>query len=179
MRENPGTQSRKTAGTGLRVRLKVAVGVGAVLTAAMVASPFAAAAVPHGAMAASHSARVGSSRDAPGLPAGFRQPSGNQGAARRRQGTGSALASLGRPADGAARRRQGTGSALAPLGRPDMPWSSSRHRFRSGLTGAGRRATRRRQDTGPRCGPTGEAPMVPLAVARRPHVLASLGRADL
>jgi hypothetical protein len=63
MREDPEVQSRKTAVTGFRVRLKVAVGAGAVLVASMVASPFAAAAVPHGAMTASHSARVGSSRN--------------------------------------------------------------------------------------------------------------------
>jgi hypothetical protein len=63
MREDPEVQSRKTAVTGFRVRLKVAVGAGAVLVASMVASPFAVAAVPHGAMTASHSARVGSSRN--------------------------------------------------------------------------------------------------------------------
>ena len=63
MRENPGMQSRKTAGRGFKVRLKVAVGLGAVLVASTVASPFAAASVPHGAVAASHFARVGSSRD--------------------------------------------------------------------------------------------------------------------
>jgi hypothetical protein len=57
-------QSRKTAGRGFKVRLKVAVGLGAVLVASTVASPFAAASVPHGAVAASHFARVGSSRDA-------------------------------------------------------------------------------------------------------------------
>jgi len=63
MREDPEVQSRNAAVTGFRVRLKVAVGAGAVLVASMVASPFAAAAVPHGAMTASHSARVGSSRN--------------------------------------------------------------------------------------------------------------------
>ena len=64
MRENPEMQSSQTAGTGFRVRLKVAVGVGAVLVTSIVASSFAAAAVPRGAMAASHPARVGSSRNA-------------------------------------------------------------------------------------------------------------------
>ena len=62
MREDPGMQPRETVSTGFRIRLQVAVGVGAVLVASMVASPFAAAAVSHGASAASHSARVGSSR---------------------------------------------------------------------------------------------------------------------
>ncbi len=56
-------QSGKTAGRGFKVRLKVAVGLGAVLVGSMVASPFAAASVSHGAVAASHFARVGSSRD--------------------------------------------------------------------------------------------------------------------
>jgi hypothetical protein len=65
MREDLKGQSRRTGVTGFRVRLKVAVGVGAVLVAAMVASPFAAAAVPHGAMSASHSARVGTSQIVP------------------------------------------------------------------------------------------------------------------
>jgi hypothetical protein len=60
MRENPGTQLRRT---GLKVRLKVAVGLGAVVAASMVAAPVASAAVPHSAAAASHSARVGSSRE--------------------------------------------------------------------------------------------------------------------
>jgi len=55
-------QSRKAAGTRFKARLKVAVGVAAVLVASMVISPFAAAVVPKGAMAASHSARVGSAR---------------------------------------------------------------------------------------------------------------------
>ena len=62
MREGPEMQSRKTAGTRFEVRLKVAAGVAAVLVASMAISPFAAAAVPKGAMAASHSARVGSAR---------------------------------------------------------------------------------------------------------------------
>ena len=56
-------QSRRTVRTGFKIRLQVAVGIGAVLVAAMVGSPFAAAAVSHGAIAASHSARVGSSRN--------------------------------------------------------------------------------------------------------------------
>ncbi len=55
-------QSNKSAGTRFNVRLKVAVGVAAVLVASMVISPFAAAASPKGAMAASRSARVGSAR---------------------------------------------------------------------------------------------------------------------
>jgi hypothetical protein len=59
MRGNRVVKSRRTAQTRFKVRLKVAIGVGAVL----VASPFAAAAVPHGSMVASHSARVGSSRN--------------------------------------------------------------------------------------------------------------------
>ena len=41
--------------------MKVAVGVGAILVASVVASPFAAAAVPHHAIVAPHSARVGTS----------------------------------------------------------------------------------------------------------------------
>jgi len=62
MRDNPELQASKTAETGFKIRLKVAVGLGAVLVASMVAAPFAAAAVPHTAMAASHSARAGSAR---------------------------------------------------------------------------------------------------------------------
>jgi hypothetical protein len=41
--------------------MKVAVGVGAILVASVVASPFAAAAVPHHAIVAPRSARVGTS----------------------------------------------------------------------------------------------------------------------
>jgi len=63
MRENPETQVRRT---GFKVRLKVAVALGAVLVASMVAAPLASAAVPRGAVAASHFARGGSSRDVPG-----------------------------------------------------------------------------------------------------------------
>ena len=62
MLKDSGMQSRRTAETGFKFRLKVAVGLGAVLVASMVGAPFAAAAVPHGAMAASHSARAGSAR---------------------------------------------------------------------------------------------------------------------
>jgi len=60
MRENPETQLRRT---GFRVRLKVAVALGAVLAASVVAAPLASATVPRSAVAASHFARVGSSRD--------------------------------------------------------------------------------------------------------------------
>jgi len=59
MRENPGTQLRRP---GFRARLKVAVGLGAVLAASVFVAPLASAAVPHSAVAASHFARVGSSR---------------------------------------------------------------------------------------------------------------------
>ena len=60
MRENPETHPVRT---GFKIRLKVAVGLVAVLAASVVAAPLASAAVPHSAATASHIARVGSSRD--------------------------------------------------------------------------------------------------------------------
>ena len=96
MREDLKMRLRKTGATRFRVRLKVAIGVGAVAVASIAAAPLAAAAVPHGAAVASHSARVGSpSVLAP--VAVVEHPSGNQDAGSRRQVTGGDVASLGHP----------------------------------------------------------------------------------